>query len=569
MNCAECRDNLVACAEGLLEREPLLELQAHLKTCADCAAEFRAVTNLQQRLVVRGQATAEVSIVGPVMRRVLQKKKEKESVMSKIFKYRWGFGLSAAAGAAAIILITFLVFPKTAATAAEVMARGAQAVAKLTSIHFRGELRTSPQDNFSYINADCSFCTIELWEQFEPDLKWRIEKPLRVAVMDGDSTTSLIKNGDVAAKIPKASINAFDSGWLQQIANLSNTITNELTNALAKGWKMNLTEGTGTNGRTEDIVTIEAKSGLPADDYLKNQFFETADTRRVYVFDDQTEKLESVKIYLHTDAGDILIFKLDQIDYNQPIDPSVWKLNLPADVSWYQNEMQKLPDNEKYASMTAEQATRAFFEACSQENWSEAEKFLRESPVDYLTKQYLGGLEIISIGTAFTSKAGPDQFVPYEIRLRPQEFYLRVSNDNPAKRYVITGVYDSKLQLLQELKWTNAPPILPDNDAYSKLSPAEAVRDYFAAQSRLDWDEMRKFTPEYDVESDQAEIGAARKEGLDVHKLIPSREVGDAFWSAEQSAWFVKYIETAGIKKMNLALGKDKPTGRWFVDGGW
>jgi hypothetical protein len=569
MNCVECRDNLVACAEGLLEREPLLEMQAHLKTCADCAAEYRAITDLQQRLAVRGQATAEVSIVGPVMRRVLQEKKEKESVMSKIFKYRWGFGLSAAAGAAAIILIAFLALPKMQVTAAEVMARGAQAVARLTSIHLRGELRTLPADNFSYINADCPFYPIELWEQFGPDSKWRIEKPLRVAVMDGDSTTSLIKNGDIAAKIPKASINAFELGWLQQIANLSNTITNELTNALAKGWKMTLTEGTGTNGRAEDIVTIEAKSGLPADDYLKNQFFETADTRRVYVFDDQTEKLESAKIYLHTGAGDILIFKLDQIDYNQPIDPSEWKLDLPADVSWYQNQMQMLPDNQKYASMTAEQAARAFFEACSRENWSEAEKFLRESPVDYLLKEELGGLEIINLGTAFTSQALPDQYVPYEIRLRPQKFYLRVSNGNPAKRYVITGVYDSKLQLLQELKWTTAPAILSDNDAYSKLSPTEVVRDYFAAQSRLDWNEMRKFAPEYDVESDQAEIEAARKEGLDVYKLIPSREVGDAFWSAERSAWFVKYIETTGIKKMNLALRRDKPTGRWFVDGGW
>jgi len=189
--------------------------------------------------------------------------------------------------------------------------------------------------------------------------------------------------------------------------------------------------------------------------------------------------------------------------------------------------------------------------------------------VDYLLKEQLGGLKIISIGTAFTSKAGSDQFVPYEIGLRPQEFYVRVSNDNLAKRYVATGVYDSKLQLLQELKWTNAPAILPDNDAYSKSSPAEAVRDYFAAQSRLDWDEMRKFAPEYDVENDQAQIEAARKQGLDVYKLIPAREVGDAFWSAEQSAWFVKYTEMGGIKKMNLALGKDKPTGRWFVDGGW
>ncbi|MGD0252927.1 MAG: zf-HC2 domain-containing protein, partial [Verrucomicrobiota bacterium] len=199
MNCAECRDNLVACAEGLLDREALLECQAHLEACAGCRAEYQAIASLQQRLAARGQATAEVSIVEPVMRRVLQKRKEpeRETIMSKILKHRWGFGLGAAAGAAAIILLTILLTtPNAQAKAVEVMTKGAQAVAKLTSIHLRGQLRTAPQDNFSYINADCSFYTIELWKQFEPDLKWRVEKPQRVVVMDGKSTVMLIKTDD-------------------------------------------------------------------------------------------------------------------------------------------------------------------------------------------------------------------------------------------------------------------------------------------------------------------------------------------------------------------------------------
>jgi hypothetical protein len=254
----------------------------------------------------------------------------------------------------------------------------------------------------------------------------------------------LIRNADLAIKLPRPNTSAFDTDWLQKIANLSNTITKELNNAIAKGWKMNLTEKTGADGQAKDVVTIEAKSGLPDNDYLKNVFMQTADTRRVYVFDDQNERLESVKIYLHSASGDTLIFKLDQIDYNPPIDPDVWKLDLPADVSWYQIEMQKLPDNEKYASMTAEQATRAFFEACSQENWSEAEKFMRESPVDHLTKQYLGGLEIINIGTAFSSKASPGWFVPYEIKLKNgyvKKMNLALKNDKATGRWFVDGGY--------------------------------------------------------------------------------------------------------------------------------
>ena len=200
--------------------------------------------------------------------------------MSKLFT-RWGFGLGAAAGAAAIVLAVFLISPKTQATAAEVLARGARAIAGLTSIHLRGQLRTLPADNFSFIDAKSDFCAVELWKQFAPELKWRVEKPGRVAVMDGQQTMLYVKTSKVAGKLPRPSRSAFDTDWLQRIANLSNTISNELRHAQAQGWKLGLTEETGADGRLKSVVSVMAKSGLPDDDYCKNKFFENADTRRV------------------------------------------------------------------------------------------------------------------------------------------------------------------------------------------------------------------------------------------------------------------------------------------------
>jgi outer membrane lipoprotein-sorting protein len=569
MNCAECRENLVACVEGLLDHEESLQCQAHLETCAACRAEYTAITRLQRQLVARGPATAEVSLVKPVMQRVhaIQTERERNSIMTKLFT-RWGFGLSAAAGAAAIILIAFLVFPKAQATAAEVMTKGAQAVAKLTSIHLRGQVRTYPADNFSYINADSPFYSIELWKQFEPDLKWRVEKPQRVVVMDGKSTVMLIKSGNTGVKLPQRTTSAFDTEWLHRIANLSNTISNELDNARAKGWKLNLTEETGTDGRLKSVVTVLAKSGVPDNDYCKNTFMENADTRRVYRFDAQSKLLESVQIYLTRPSGEVQIFDLSQIDYNQPMDSSVWKLELPADVSWAQlpEQLSKLPDNEKYASMTAEQAARAFFEACARKDWDEVGKFM--SPVTQGSKDYLGGLEIVSLGESFTSKTYPGRFVPYEIKLQPQEFNVRVSNANAAKRCVVTGMYDSKLRLQQDFKWSTEPEVLTNNEAYARLSPTEAVKAYFDAQSKLDWVEMRKFTSESDVEETKNQVEAAEKQGMDVYKLMPVMEAGEATWSAEQSAWFVK-CRMSQTKKWNLAIRKDNPAGRWQVDGGF
>jgi len=464
------------------------------------------------------------------------------------------------------VLCVLLTTPKAQAKAEDVLARGAQAVAKLTSIHLRGQLRTLPADNFSTIIPDGQFYTIELWKQFAPELKWRVEKPGRVVVMDGQSTVMLLKPPvSTAVKSPHPTPSAFDTEWLQRIANLSNTLTNELKHAMARGWKLSLDQQNGADGRLKCTVTVLAKSGVPDDDYCKNTFIEAADTRRVYRFDAQSELLEAVQLYVVRPSGETQIFDLSEIECNQPIAPGVWNLELPADVSWMQLEPPKLADNEKYASMTPQQAARAFFEACSRQDWEEVGKFF--TPVNNRLKEYLGGLELVSLGEPFTSKVSAGFMVPYEIKLRPHEFSVRVSNANPAKRYVITGLGDQQLKLLQELNWTNPPAALPNNDAYAKLSPVEAVNAYFEATTKLDWDEMGKFAPDYDVANDKAQLEAAAKLGVDVRKNLPTRQALEATWSAEQSAWFVKCKESS-TKKWNLGLRNDNAAGRWQVGGG-
>ena len=99
----------------------------------------------------------------------------------------------------------------------------------------------------------------------------------------------LIKTDDTGVKFPQPSRSAFDTDWLQRIANMSNTISNELSNAQAKGWKLDTTEETAADGRLKAVVTIMAKSGVPDNDYASNNFFDDADTRRVYRFDAQSE----------------------------------------------------------------------------------------------------------------------------------------------------------------------------------------------------------------------------------------------------------------------------------------
>jgi hypothetical protein len=132
---------------------------------------------------------------------------------------------------------------------------------------------------------------------------------------------------------------------------------------------------------------------------------------------------------------------------------------------------------------------------------------------------------------------------------------------------VVTGFYDGQLKLQEDFKWSGPPEVLTNNDVYAQLTPAEAVKAYFAAQSKLDWVEMRKFTSEFDVEGTKRQMEAAEQRGMDVRKLMPAYEVGEAVWSAKESAWFVK-CHALQIKKWNLAVRKDNPARRWQVDGG-
>jgi hypothetical protein len=114
---------------------------------------------------------------------------------------------------------------------------------------------------------------------------------------------------------------------------------------------------------------------------------------------------------------------------------------LPADVIWY-GQPKELADNEKYEQMGPKEAAQAFFEACADENWDEVLKFWPASAVDQRLKDYLGGIEIVSIGEPFKSGNYGGWFVPYEIKFKSgatKKMNLAVRNDNPAQRYVVDG----------------------------------------------------------------------------------------------------------------------------------
>lgn len=552
MNCQDCREELAGYLEGLLDGACRNRIDAHLGQCPACQAELEGVRQLTARLACDGAASPQVSLESRVTDGILQRQalELRRRTMRRRLQLMGISGTMAAAVVVWLLSNAWLARPAAAEkAAAEVLAQGAEATPNPSTVHIVAKMRTIGHDNFSMIGEGYEFVRLEIWRQFGEKPKWRVEKPGRVAVMDGDSTTMLIRPNHVV-QFPHASQAAFDTGWLLALANVQEMVTHELRAAQARGWNLKLAhENTGA-GKEKLLVTVEAKSGLPADDYLKNKFFENSDMRRVYRFDAKTKRLEGFDAYLQRPGGETLILSIERIEYEMPIDPAIFSLKLPEKVNRYE-EPQPLPDNAKYEKMTPDQAARAFFEACGRKDWNEAEKFF--SPCDDRMKGYLGGLQILHLGTPFQSRGYGGWYIPYEIKLT-MKVQFSVTNANPAKRYVVFVPGQrpdaKRLSLLKPL---------PDQEKQGMMSPQEALQAMLDAWVNKDADEAFKYVE-----------GAASLEevkGLMKRPSFVGARAGEPVQAKEPGWWNVP-VELTVLKKHNLAMRSDNPARRYVVDGG-
>lgn len=87
-----------------------------------------------------------------------------------------------------------------------------------------------------------------------------------------------------------------------------------------------------------------------------------------------------------------------------------------------------------------EQTARAFFEACSREDWNAAGQ-LNPNMTDS-AKEFLGGLTIVNVGQSFTSADYAGMYVPYEIKLRNgtnKKHKLALRNDHSKSLWQVDG----------------------------------------------------------------------------------------------------------------------------------
>ena len=454
MNCTECKEKLTELLEDLLSESQRRIVKEHLKDCQQCQAELEELKELSKRLTSDSQTWQQTNLEDAVFNRIIRQQNEKLKQADRINrKFRiWRkimnskiTKLAAAAVIIIAVLLTVNIFHQSipTASAAQVLQDAIDAVSDIWSVHMKTRMRTLPNDNFSVIGLKFDFVDIEMWKRTDENglVQWRVEKPGRVLLMDGQNTTMLIRpNYGVLAEKPYP-LGCYDS-WSGRLLNVRDLLDNELKRAKNDPESEVSLWHEKVEGSDKLMLEVDVKTGVSQDSYLRNKFIMLSDHLKIYRFDPETKLLEAFQVYLHADDGnDVLIFEVTDIKYNQEIDDDVFVLDLPQNMIWH-GKPKKLPDNEKYENMAPIEVVRTFFQACADENWEETIKFLPTTAIPEHFKNILGGLEIISLGEPFQSAPYPGWFIPYEIKLQTgqiRKHTLSIRKDNPAKRFVIDG----------------------------------------------------------------------------------------------------------------------------------
>ncbi len=339
----------------------------------------------------------------------------------------------ALAGAVALALILGLPYlsgiGKRGTPATALLAQSAESMADVRSVHLSARMRTLPGDNFELIGLNYDFVPIEMWKEFGDRPRWRVEKPGRVVVMDGQGTLMLIGSDTALRAGPRTGF----VEWLMPLLDPQRLLETEL--ASARQQKVAAAISTEpVNGFTELVLRTTPKAqGDFTNDWTRNKSIPESDHRRVYRFDPATKRLAGLQVFV----GDVLVFETTAIRYNESFAPATFTVAVPPGVQVREAGAME-PTTRPLPHSARETAVRLFESLAAGDREGVASVC---SYADQLMRAR-GGLTVISVGEPFRSGLYPGWFVPYEIKLANGEYRkhnLAVKNNNREKRWLVDG----------------------------------------------------------------------------------------------------------------------------------
>jgi outer membrane lipoprotein-sorting protein len=445
MDCKKCKlemVNLFDTNEDFALKESILE---HIKQCPDCEEEYHKALEIISMLKPKLQPKAPFQLKQNIKNQLKMedtKMKTQDSKSKKLNPRFKKFLMVAAVVALGVVIVPIInnntnVLNGTARAANSLIDNSIRATQLVKSMIIKLQVRTLANDNFSLIGAEYNMVNHSFYKSFSNPEKWRLEKPGRVVVNDGEyQYLHMVSTQDYL----KAS-------------RFHNMI--EDFEMLLEPEKILIKEqyGLKKNGST---LTMEVKDGLVyltvsdkaqgdfINDYMRNTSIGESDNRREYVFDNDTKLLRGMKIYLTEDTKETLIVNIESIEYNVRIDPSLFAIEIPKGQEW--RDLDVVEESKIFTNITSKKAAEIIFNGLAKKDWqlvAQAYSFFdgKNEHANNL-KEKFGGLTLVKLGEPFKSGQYAGEFVPYEVRLKSGEikrFNLALRNDNPNKVWLVDG----------------------------------------------------------------------------------------------------------------------------------
>ena len=446
MNCAECKEHLVAYVEGLLTESQEQAIASHLKGCPVCQDELAELTRLRNRLVANGKVLAESELEDKVLNRIFReqslklrkvsKLNEQLQLWRKIMKSRITKVAAAAVIVIAVVLsLTFLEKSVAPAYALE------QTIQASHSVHYLHIINT-------VVSHDEP---MEFWVEFEPSGQLKNMRFNKPAWMDpGDGATVIVwKDNKAKLWVKKKNFlvtirdKEIAAEVLRRVEQLDPKFAVERLYEKQEQGKAKIEIDEPLDKSKPIIVTA---TSLKKDDDSPFQ--------RIVLFIDQATKLVNiVELYKLEDGEYHKVMTSEYFDYNIPIDAAMFTFSdIPDDVMQLDQTTQEvgLAQGQLTDKEIAAEVIRQFLEALIAQDYAKAGKLFSGVPAERMEKAYgqIRFIRIISIGEPVPHSVTGGLYVPCTVEIeengeisqwQPEHSYVRQVHGQPDRWEIIGG----------------------------------------------------------------------------------------------------------------------------------
>jgi outer membrane lipoprotein-sorting protein len=442
MNCNDCKNEMHTIVDESADPILVAALQQHIATCASCSSDYdemqMALSTLQFNATINAPLLLKQQIINELSKNVIDMKQSKTKRIQLLPTIKKVLSVAAIVTGLIVIVPFFSQNDSsgnTAKAASSLFEISIKATELIKNMVIKCRIRTEPKDNFELIGKEYNMVEHTLIKSFEKPEKWLVEKPGRVVLFDGSNQYLWIPETKQAIKGQK---NAGFIDWFKILLDPATILWKEKEEAKENGSTITMKEL-----KDQLFVSITSKAqGNFLNDYMKNKSIAESDNRREYLFDNKSKLLKGLKIYLLEDKKEILIFSIENIEYDVAIDPNTFAITLPAAVEW--EEINYRVANETFSNINSKKAAELIFDALAKKDFESNKEVW--SQFNFVSKMLMehtyGGLQIIKIGEPFKSGNYKGEFVPYEIQLKDgsiKKWKLALRNDNPQKVWMVDG----------------------------------------------------------------------------------------------------------------------------------